>query len=183
MLIAFNKPFGVLTQFTDPNGRPTLKDFIALPDVYAAGRLDFDSEGLLLLTDDGALVKRLSDPRCKTEKTYLAQVEGSPNGDALGRLRAGITLNDGPARALKAELIGADPAWLWPRTPPIRTRLAIPTHWLTLSLTEGRNRQVRRMTAHVRLPTLRLIRTQIGAIELSGLAPGSWREINYHELN
>jgi len=182
MLIALNKPFAVLTQFTDPAGRPTLADYVKIPRIYAAGRLDFDSEGLLLLTDDGALNQRLTDPRARTEKIYFAQVEGTPSDAMLDALRAGVQLNDGPTRPSKVTLHNEPPRWIWPRTPPIRVRRAIPTAWLEISISEGRNRQVRRMTAQVGLPTLRLIRWQIGRLSLDGLAPGQSREINYHEV-
>lgn len=176
MLIAFNKPYGVLCQFTDANGRPTLADFIRQKDVYAAGRLDRDSEGLLLLTDDGALAHRLTDPRHKQAKTYLVQVEGVPDAPALQALRQGVMLKDGPTLPALAEP-EAEPDWLWPRDPPVRFRQAIPTAWLRLTLREGRNRQVRRMTAAVGLPTLRLIRVQIGEHALDGLAPGASRRL------
>ncbi len=174
MLIALNKPYGVLCQFTDRQGRPTLADFVTQKDVYAAGRLDRDSEGLLLLTDDGALAHRLTDPRHKQAKTYLAQVEGSLDETALDRLRRGVVLNDGPTLPADAGL-ATEPDWLWPRDPPVRFRKAIPTSWLSLSLREGRNRQVRRMTAAVGFPTLRLIRVRIGDYALDGLAPGEIR--------
>ncbi|MFM8332513.1 MAG: rRNA large subunit pseudouridine synthase E [Candidatus Methylumidiphilus sp.] len=177
-LILFNKPYGVLTQFTDrEQGRTTLADYITLPGVYVAGRLDLDSEGLLLLTDDGKLQAQIADPRHKMPKTYWAQVEGVPGADALERLRRGVMLNDGPTRPAQAWLIDA-PDSLWPRDPPIRRRAAIPTSWLELTLREGRNRQVRRMTAAVGFPTLRLIRAAIGGWTLDGLAPGQWREAN-----
>ena len=176
-LILFNKPYGVLTQFTDQGlGRPTLAGFIPLPGVYVAGRLDLDSEGLLLLTDDGKLQARIADPRHKMPKTYWAQIEGVPDASALEKLRLGVMLNDGPTRPAQARLI-EEPAGLWPRDPPIRRRAAIPTSWIELTLREGRNRQVRRMTAAVGYPTLRLIRFRVGAWTLDGLAPGQWREI------
>lgn len=159
MLIALNKPHGVLCQFTDDRGRSTLADFVQQKDVYPAGRLDHDSEGLLLLTDDGALAHRLTDPRHKQPKTYLAQVEGEVDEAALQALCRGVTLKDGPTRPAQAAF-ASEPDWLWPRDPPVRFRKAIPTSWLTLTLREGRNRQVRRMTAAVGFPTLRLI--QIG---------------------
>ncbi len=172
-LIRFNKPYGVLSQFT-PEGRwQGLKAFIDVPGVHAAGRLDADSEGLLLLTSDGALQARIADPRHKMEKTYWAQVEGLPTEDALARLRAGVLLNDGPTRPAQARLLDPPPA-LWERDPPIRTRRAIPTAWIALTLREGRNRQVRRMTAAVGHPTLRLVRAAIGPYTLDGLAPGEW---------
>ena len=175
MLIRFNKPYGVLSQFT-PEGRwQGLKNFIALPGVYVAGRLDADSEGLLLLTDDGQQQAQIADPRFKMEKTYLVQVDGLPTEAALAALRQGVQLNDGitlPARARAVD----EPTHLWPRTPPIRVRQSQPTSWLELVIREGRNRQVRRMTAAVGLPTLRLIRTAIGPYSLDGLASGTWRE-------
>lgn len=176
MLILFNKPFGVLSQFTDRNaGRPTLADYIAAEGVYPAGRLDYDSEGLLLLTDDGPLHARIADPRHKLPKVYWAQVEGVPDEAALERLRRGVALNDGPTRLAEARTLD-EPANLWPRDPPIRYRAAIPTTWIELVLREGRNRQVRRMTAAVGHPTLRLIRWAVGPWTLEGLAPGQWRE-------
>lgn len=175
MLIRFNKPYGVLSQFT-PEGRwRALKDFIDLPGVYVAGRLDADSEGLLLLTDDGQLQARIADPRFKMEKTYLAQVEGIAEESALQTLRQGVRLNDGltlPARARTVE----PPADLWERDPPIRVRQTKPTSWLELTIREGRNRQVRRMTAAVGLPTLRLIRTHMGPYTLQDLPLGTWQE-------
>lgn len=183
MLIALNKPFDVLCQFSDPLGRATLADLVRVPGVYAAGRLDRDSEGLLLLTDDGRLAQRITDPRHRMPKTYWAQVEGAPDAAALARLRAGVVLNDGPTRPAQASLIDGEPAGLWPRTPPIRFRAQIPTHWLQLTLREGRNRQVRRMTAAVGLPTLRLVRVAIGPIRLDDLAPGHWREIDPGRLD
>jgi len=177
-LVLFNKPFGVLSQFTDrgsPTTRATLSDHIDLPGVYPAGRLDRDSEGLLLLTDDGRLQARIADPRFKLAKTYLVQVEGEPDDAALARLRAGVTLNDGPTRPAEVERI-ADPA-LWPRDPPIRVRAHIPDCWLSLTICEGRNRQVRRMTAAVGHPTLRLVRWRIGDWTLADLPPGQHRII------
>ena len=175
MLIAFNKPYGVLSQFTDRSvpPRPTLAAFGLPPGVYAAWRLDADSEGLLLLTDDGPLAHRLSDPRHKQPKTYWVQVEGEPSDAQLARLRAGVVLNDGPTLPAQADRIDA-PA-LWPRDPPVRFRKTVPDAWIALAITEGRNRQVRRMTAAVGLPTLRLVRAAIGPHRLDGLAPGQWR--------
>ena len=173
--LLFNKPFGVLSQFTDGGGRSTLADYVKVPGVYAAGRLDRDSEGLLVLTDDGALVARLADPRHKMPKTYWVQVEGTVDAAAIAALAAGVVLQDGPTRPAQARAM-AEPAALWPRDPPIRVRRAIPTSWLELTLTEGRNRQVRRMTAAVGHPTLRLIRWAVGPWTLAGLAPGAWRE-------
>jgi len=177
MLIAFNKPHGVLCQFTDRSTPPrhTLAEFIRQKDVYAAGRLDFDSEGLLLLTDDGALAHRLTDPRHKQAKTYLVQVEGVVTTAALDALRRGVMLNDGPTLPAQARLLDASPDWLWPRDPPVRFRKSVPEAWLELTIREGRNRQVRRMTAAVGLPTLRLIRTRVGEHALDGLAPGESR--------
>jgi 23S rRNA pseudouridine2457 synthase len=175
-LILLNKPFGVLCQFTPEAGRRTLKDLIAEPDVYPAGRLDADSEGLVLLTADGGLQHRIADPRHKLPKTYFVQVEGTVTEAALRQLAAGIVLadfNTAPARARASD----EPAWLWPRTPPIRFRRNIPTSWLELTLSEGRNRQVRRMTAAVGFPTLRLVRYAIGEWTLEGLPPGEYREI------
>ena len=175
MLIRFNKPYGVLSQFT-PEGRwRGLKDHIDLPGVYVAGRLDADSEGLLLLTDDGVLQARIADPRFKMEKTYWVQVEGVVDDKALNALRRGVTLNDGPTLPARARAI-PEPDNLWPRNPPIRERQSIPTAWLELVIREGRNRQVRRMTAAVGLPTLRLIRAAVGPYHLAGLAPGTWQE-------
>jgi len=178
MLIAFNKPYGVLCQFIDRSEppRPTLAGFGLPPRVYAAGRLDFDSEGLLLLTDEGALAHRLTDPQHLTHKTYRVQVEGAPDPAAQDRLRAGVILNDGPTRPAEVREI-APPADLWPRDPPVRMRLRVPDHWLEIRISEGRNRQVRRMTAAVGLPTLRLLRWAIGEHTLDGLAPGQWRHL------
>nr|WP_220486652.1 MULTISPECIES: pseudouridine synthase [unclassified Luteimonas] len=177
-MVAFNKPHGVLCQFTDRSTppRPTLAGFGLPAAVYPAGRLDHDSEGLLLLTDDGALAHRITDPRHKLAKTYLVQVEGAPSPAQLDALRAGVTLSDGPTRAAHARLLDAPPP-LWPRDPPVRVRKTVPDAWLELRISEGRNRQVRRMTAAVGLPTLRLVRIAIGAQRLGDLAPGSWRDV------
>ena len=174
MLILLNKPFKVLSQFRDADGRATLGDYVDVPGVYPAGRLDFDSEGLLLLTDDGALQARISQPKSGTRKTYWAQVEGTPSQEQLDRLVSGVTLKDGSARAVSARQI-AEPADLWPRDPPIRYRASIPDNWIEIVLTEGRNRQVRRMTAAVGLPTLRLIRYSVGDWNVAGLQPGEWK--------
>ena len=174
-VLLFNKPFGVVCQFTREGARPTLKDFIPVPAVYPAGRLDTDSEGLMVLTDDGRLQAAIADPRHKLAKGYWVQVEGEPGEEALARLRAGVELNDGPTKPAGARLIGAPD--VWPRDPPIRVRRAIPTAWIEVEITEGRNRQVRRMTAAVGFPTLRLVRFRIGEWNLEGLAPGSWREV------
>lgn len=177
--ILFNKPFDVLSQFTDRgttgSPRQTLSDFIDIPGVYPAGRLDRDSEGLMVLTDDGALQARISNPRHKLAKTYWAQVEGLPDDDALRALATGIDLKDGPTRPATARRIDP-PAGLWPRTPPVRFRKSVPDCWIELTLREGRNRQVRRMTAAVGHPTLRLIRVRIGEWALSSLQPGEWRD-------
>lgn len=173
MLLLLNKPYGVLCQFTDAGGRPTLAGLVDVPAVYPAGRLDFDSEGLVLLTDEGPLQARIASPAHALGKTYLVQVEGAVDADAAACLMAGVTLRDGPARAVHAGVVDA-PA-LWPRTPPIRVRRHIPDHWLEIVLDEGRNRQVRRMTAAVGLPTLRLVRMAVGPLRVDGLAPGAWR--------
>jgi len=177
MLIAFNKPFGVLCQFSDRSEppRPTLAGFGLPKDVYPAGRLDFDSEGLLLLTDDGGLAHRLTDPRHKQPKTYLVQVEGIPSPEQLRQLADGVVLNDGPTLPAIAQAVDA-PDWLWPRDPPVRFRKTVADSWLQIELREGRNRQVRRMTAAVGLPTLRLLRIAMGTCRLDrlGLAPGEW---------
>ncbi len=175
-LVMFNKPYGVLSQFTAEGRWRGLKDFIDLPGVYVAGRLDADSEGLLLLTGEGKLQARIADPRFKMEKTYWVQVEGTPDETALQALRQGVTLNDGPTRPAGARLIEPAPV-MWQREPPIRVRQSIPTAWLELVIREGRNRQVRRMTAAVGLPTLRLVRVAIGPYTLGGLAPGAWRSV------
>ena len=174
-LIAFNKPFGVLSQFTDGGARPTLAGFVAVPGVYPAGRLDRDSEGLLLLTDDGRLQARIADPRFKWPKTYWVQVEGVPQADQLDRLRRGVLLNDG--LTLPADVEEMAPPALWPRDPPVRFRKSVPDSWISLTIREGRNRQVRRMTAAVGLPTLRLVRWQIGDWTLDGLNSGAWRAL------
>jgi 23S rRNA pseudouridine2457 synthase len=177
MLIAFNKPYGVLCQFTDRSTppRPTLAGFGLPPQVYAAGRLDHDSEGLLLLTDDGALAHRLTDPRHKQPKTYRVQVEGDPTDEQVAMLARGVVLNDGPTRPAQARRI--ETPSLWPRDPPVRFRKTVPDAWLEITISEGRNRQVRRMTAAVGLPTLRLVRVAIGPYLLGDLTPGQWREL------
>jgi 23S rRNA pseudouridine2457 synthase len=177
MLIAFNKPFGVICKFSPDPGRHTLADYIKVPNVYPAGRLDTDSEGLLLLTDEGALQTRIADPQHKLAKVYWAQVEGAPTDAALDALRMGIKLNDFTAMPAGAKLID-EPANLWPRDPPIRFRAKIPTAWLEITLREGKNRQVRRMTAHVGFPTLRLVRAAIGRLSVANLKLGEWREID-----
>ena len=185
MLIAFNKPFRVMCQFSAGGtamavaqtiARRTLADFIDVPRVYPAGRLDYDSEGLLLLTDDGALAHRISDPKYKLPKTYLLQVEGTPRAEQLDALRRGVELNDGPTLPADVSALDAAPDWLWPRDPPVRHRKSVTDAWIEISIREGRNRQLRRMTAAVGLPTLRLIRVRIGPHALAGLAPGAWRE-------
>jgi 23S rRNA pseudouridine2457 synthase len=178
-LILFNKPYGVLPQFTDKgtegSPRPTLSDYIDAPDVYPAGRLDMDSEGLMLLTDDGRLQARISDPKFKMPKSYLVQVEGQVTDEALAALRSGVRLKDGMTLPAEAERI-ADPE-LWPRDPPIRVRLSVPDSWLKLTICEGRNRQVRRMTAAVGFPTLRLVRWSVGEWTVDGIEQGEWREV------
>ena len=176
MLLLFNKPFRVLTRFSPDGDKATLSDFLSAPGMHPAGRLDYDSEGLLLLTDMGALQTKLADPRYKVAKTYLVQVEGDPGEHGLDKLRRGVRLNDGMTLPAEAEIV-EEPRWLWPRDPPIRFRRHIPTCWLQLTIREGRNRQVRRMTASVGCPTLRLIRWSVGPWTLEGLAPGESREV------
>lgn len=175
-LILFNKPYDVLSQFTDGGARATLAGFGLPSGVYPAGRLDRDSEGLLLVTDDGRLQARIADPRHKMAKTYWAQVEGTPSDEQLHALRTGVTLNDGPTRPAECERL--DPPALWPRDPPVRFRKTVPDAWIALTIREGRNRQVRRMTAAVGLPCLRLVRARIGSWDLTDLPPGSWREVD-----
>lgn len=175
-VILLNKPYATLCQFSREGERATLKDFVPLPGFYPAGRLDADSEGLVVLTDDGALQARITDPRHKLEKTYWVQVEGVPDSGTLGRLERGVDLGTFVTLPAKARRI-PEPAGVWPRVPPIRVRKAIPTAWIEITLREGKNRQVRRMTAHVGLPTLRLIRHRVGAWHLGELAPGEWREV------
>jgi 23S rRNA pseudouridine2457 synthase len=185
MVILLNKPYGVLCQFTDRSEppRPTLAAFIGTPNVYPAGRLDFDSEGLLVLTDDGAVAHRLTDPKHKVAKTYLVQVEGTPGESALRQLRTGVVLNDGATLPADVRALDAAPDWLWPRDPPVRFRKTVPDAWIELTIREGRNRQVRRMTAAVGLPTLRLIRVRTGAYALGDLAPGESRVVDEAHLS
>lgn len=174
-VLLFNKPFGVLSQFTDaksPTPRPTLSAFVDVPGVYPAGRLDRDSEGLLVLTDDGKLQARIADPKNKMSKTYLVQVEGAPTDADIAPLRGGVTLKDGPTRSAKVRLI--DPPALWERDPPVRFRKSVPDRWIEVTISEGRNRQVRRMTAHIGFPTLRLVRWRVGNWTLDGIASGTW---------
>ncbi|QKG55945.1 pseudouridine synthase [Hymenobacter sp. BRD128] len=181
--ILLNKPYEVLTQFTDEHGRATLKDFVAVPNVYPVGRLDFDSEGLLLLTDDKQMQHRLSDPRYKVPKTYWAQVEGTPTETALQQLREGVQIKEGFTLPAEAELLPeAATAELWPRNPPIRYRASIPTSWLAITIAQGMNRQVRKMCAAVGLPCLRLVRQELGGLSLEELAPGQWRDLTAEEL-
>lgn len=174
-IVLFNKPFRVLSQFRESGGKVTLSRYFDDPALRVAGRLDYDSEGLLVLSDDGRLVQRISHPRYKLEKRYLAQVEGEPGQAALAELRSGVSLKDGKTRPAKVRQV-QEPGWLWPRNPPIRYRAAIPTSWLEITVSEGRNRQVRRMTAAVGHPTLRLVRLCVGEWSLEGLEPGEWKE-------
>ncbi|HBE91028.1 MAG TPA: pseudouridine synthase [Gammaproteobacteria bacterium] len=182
-IFLFNKPYGVLTQFTDADGRATLADYIDIPGIYPAGRLDKNSEGLLLLTDDGKIQQQVADPRFKLTKTYWAQVEGVPDEQALMSLRTGVVLKDGMTRPAEVSLMKTEPDKLWPRDPPIRYRASIPDSWLELTIREGRNRQVRRMTAAAGYPTLRLIRCAIGRWSLNGLQPGDMRELPENEVS
>jgi 23S rRNA pseudouridine2457 synthase len=175
-LIGFNKPMDVLSQFTDDGHWPGLKRWLDMPGMYPAGRLDRDSEGLLLLTNDGILQARLTDPKSATPKTYYALVEGTPTAEALEALRTGVTLKDGPTRPAQVEEVAA-PGWLWPRDPPVRFRKSVPEAWLRLTITEGRNRQVRRMCAHVGLPVLRLVRWSVGPHTVEGIGPGQWKAL------
>lgn len=181
-VVLFNKPYGVLTQFTAESGHATLADYVPVPGVYPAGRLDLDSEGLVVLTDDGALQGRISHPRHKWPKTYWAQVDGAPVEAALVALRRGLDLGDFTTKPCRARIIG-EPPGLWPRTPPIRFRKAIPTTWLEIVIAEGKNRQVRRMTAKIGHPTLRLIRWAVGPWTLEGLVPGGWRRMTKAEIS
>lgn len=177
MLVALNKPYGVLCQFTDSSkpARPTLAGYGLPQGIYAAGRLDFDSEGLLLLSDDGRRIAQISSPKFKWPKTYVVQVEGTPSTEQIAALKAGPVLNDGPSEATRVQVLAHPPEWLWPRDPPVRERKSVPDHFIEITIREGRNRQVRRMTAAVGLPTLRLIRIAIGPYRLDGLQPGEWR--------
>jgi 23S rRNA pseudouridine2457 synthase len=177
MLILFNKPYGVVCQFSAHEKHQTLKDYVSVPNVYAAGRLDTDSEGLLILTDDGTLQHRLSHPKHKETKTYWVQVEGEPTEENLQSLRRGVDLGDFVSQPARVRCI-TEPADLWPRDPPIRERKALPTSWLEMEIHEGKNRQVRRMTAKIGFPTLRLIRYAIGRYNLDGLQPGEWKQVN-----
>jgi 23S rRNA pseudouridine2457 synthase len=179
--LLFYKPYGVLSQFTDAEGRQTLKDYLPIPDVYPVGRLDWDSEGLMLLTDDGRLQHRLSDPQYEHPRTYLVQVEREPDELAIERLAAGVTIQNYQTKPTQVKLLSVEPS-LPPREPPIRERQHIPTAWLELTLTEGKNRQVRRMTAAVGFPTLRLVRVSIGILSLNGLSLGSWRDLTSNEV-
>ena len=177
-----NKPFHVLTRFVTDDGRPTLSNYLSAPDFHPAGRLDYASEGLMLLTDHGPLQAKLTQPRWKVFKTYYVQVEKIPNDVALNKLRNGIMLSDGITKPAKVELLVTQPSWIWPRTPPIRMRKLIPTSWIKISIMEGRNRQIRRMTAAIGHPTLRLIRWSVGPWTLDNLKPGEWREVGPTEF-